>query len=147
MPKIDPEHFEREQRDLFDYGDIKQTAHHAGFRYSTFTKQIEPENPTPSIATEFLMFLYGCHETRPELEAKVWALVCQARRNMLPREDESSEIGEAIAACGNFVSVAARSEDGLKTPREVEAARQDVLSTVERLAIFPLKSHIGNLGG
>lgn len=144
--KIDPEQFEREQRDKFDYGDLKQTAHHGGFRYNTFTKQMEPENPTPSIATEFLNFLYGCHMTRPELEAEVWALVCRARRGMFPSEEAENDLGDAIAACGDFVGVATRFEDGLRTPEELADARRSVLESFEKGTWYPPSADLGNLG-
>jgi hypothetical protein len=146
LTKIDPEQFEREQRDLFDYGDIEKTSHHSGIRYGTLTKQLQPDNPTPSIATEFLAFLYGCRMTRPELEERVWALVSAYRRRMVGAKFEDGDLGEAIAACGEFVSVAVKSEDGMRTPEELEAARQSVLDSVERVTVYPASAHTGNLG-
>ena len=146
LTKIDPEQFEREQRLLFDYGDIEKTSVNSGIRYGTLTKQLQPDNPTPSIATEFLNFLAGCYETRPDLEEKVWALVSRYRRQMLGTKSDEGDLGEAIAACGEFVSVAVKSEDGLRTPNELEAARLNVLDTIERVTVYPQSAHTNNLG-
>jgi hypothetical protein len=146
LNKIDPEQFEREQRLLFDYGDIEKTSRNSGIRYGTLTKQLQPDNPTPSIATEFLNFLAGCYETRPKLEEDVWALVCWWRRRMLPAESDGADVGEAMEACGNFVRVAARREDGHRTPEEFERARQDALDTLERVTIYPASADLRSAG-
>ena len=145
LTRIDPEQFEREQRDLFDYGDIEKTSRHSGIRYGTLTKQLQPDNPTPSIATEFLNFLYGCRATRPELEERVWALVSTYRRRMVGAK-EDGDLGEAIAACGEFVSVAAKREDGLRTQEELEQARLSVLDTVERVTVYAPGADLRNVG-
>lgn len=144
LKKLDPEQFEREQRLLFEYGEIERTAVNSGSRYGTLTKQLNPGDPTPSVATEFLNFLAGCHETRPELEEAVWTLVCKYRRRML-RQETATPNG-VDASYFDLKATVARFEDGVATAEEVESAKARHAAATDGLTVYKPISHERNLG-
>lgn len=134
LTRIDPEQFEREQRLLFEYSDISDTSKHSGIRYGTLTKQLNPGDPTPSIATEFLAFLFGCRATRPELEEAVWALVSRYRRQMFAEgSDGKTCLSTFDATYHELKAVIARREASQATDADVEAARERHIESTARV--------------
>lgn len=146
LNKPDPEEFEREQRDLFQYSDISDTSKHSGIRYGSLSKQLNPSDPTPSIATEFLMFLFGCRMTRPELEERVWALVSRHRQRMFPAAPrrDAVGIGDALRTFGDLCAVSAELDDGLCPPEKFEEAKQRHIDTAERVTVYKPINHLRN---
>lgn len=118
----DQEQLEIELRDLFKNGDIRKVSANARVPYGTLTKQLNPNDPTESVVYEFLMFLFGCARTKPELEEAVWRLVLRHRPLPMDALEAASE---------NYRAARANYEDGLATREQLEDARsrvQDVLA-------------------
>lgn len=76
--KFDPpdqEAIERQVRDCFDYGQIKELSSILGIPYSTLVKQLNPDCIDRSVIYEYLRFDWGCAQVGTDLAEKIRGIV------------------------------------------------------------------------
>jgi hypothetical protein len=122
------EDVEKELRDKFQTGDITSVAAWLGCDRTSLSRQLNPEEPQPSVVFEVLRFLDSCQRVRPELFEDVAGVILDfinsRRSQATPQGIEFSQVHKSLSEVIEGYIEKAPYKDRLKTTRRAIALLQ-----------------------